>query len=156
VLIATVSCHGLRPPNHLYVILLYDNRTGVDQCLWLSLVVCRIGYLSTRFLGESLVYILRENRGRTEELTGYWVIRSGLVCLLASILTTPSHRPFPPSPYQRRRCRVYSQGRKKNARKPGSASLRAFNGAPYPTALLTFLTMTPRCLPPSGVPRCLL
>jgi hypothetical protein len=33
VLIATVSCHGLRPPNHLYVILLYDNRTGVDQCL---------------------------------------------------------------------------------------------------------------------------
>ncbi|EWM20064.1 hypothetical protein Naga_101988g2 [Nannochloropsis gaditana] len=39
VLIATVSCHGLRPPNHLYVILSYDNRTGVDQCLWLSLVV---------------------------------------------------------------------------------------------------------------------
>jgi len=38
VLIATVSCHGLRPPNHLYVILLYDNRTGVDQCLWLSLI----------------------------------------------------------------------------------------------------------------------
>ncbi|EWM20235.1 hypothetical protein Naga_100533g7 [Nannochloropsis gaditana] len=38
VLIAIVSCHGLRPPNHLYVILLYDNRTGVDQCLWLSLI----------------------------------------------------------------------------------------------------------------------
>ncbi|EWM20025.1 putative polyprotein [Nannochloropsis gaditana] len=54
VLIATVSCHGLRPPNHLYVILSYDNRTGVDQCLWLSLVVGRIGYLSTRFLGESI------------------------------------------------------------------------------------------------------
>ena len=53
-LIATVSCHGLRPPNHLYVILSYDNRTGVDQCLWLSLVVGRIGYLSTRFLGESI------------------------------------------------------------------------------------------------------
>jgi len=52
VLIAAVSCHGLRPPNHLYVILLYDNRTGVDQCLWLSLVV--FGYLSTRFLGESI------------------------------------------------------------------------------------------------------
>ncbi|EWM20211.1 hypothetical protein Naga_100925g1 [Nannochloropsis gaditana] len=84
VLIATVSCHGLRPPNHFYVILLYDNRTGVDQCLWLSLVICRIGHLSTRFLGESLVYILRENSGRTEELTGYWVIRSGLVCLFAS------------------------------------------------------------------------
>ena len=81
VLIAIVSCHTLRPPNHLYVILLYDNRTGVDQCLWLSLVVfgclwlslvifgClwlslavgRIGYLSARFLGESLVHILREN-----------------------------------------------------------------------------------------------
>ncbi|EWM20838.1 hypothetical protein Naga_100497g2 [Nannochloropsis gaditana] len=88
VLIATVSCHGLRPPNrppnHLYVILLYDNRTGVDQCLWLSLVVDRIGYLSTRFLGESLVYILRENRGRTEELTGYWVIHSG-ICLFIRI-----------------------------------------------------------------------
>src|SRR6056297_500260 len=78
VLIATVSCHSLRPPNHLYVILSYDNRTGVDQCLWLSLVVGRIGYLSTRFLGESLVYILRENSGRTEELTGYWVIHSGM------------------------------------------------------------------------------
>ncbi|EWM24806.1 hypothetical protein Naga_100628g5 [Nannochloropsis gaditana] len=38
-LIANVSCHGLRPPNHLYVILLYDNRTGVDQCLWLSVVL---------------------------------------------------------------------------------------------------------------------
>ena len=72
-LIATVSCHGLRPPNHLYVILLYDNRTGVDQCLWLSSVVCHIGCLSTRFLGESLVYILRENSGRTEVSTGYWV-----------------------------------------------------------------------------------
>ncbi|EWM20349.1 hypothetical protein Naga_100252g1 [Nannochloropsis gaditana] len=39
VLIATVSCHSLRPPNHLYVILSYDNRTGVDQCLWLSIVL---------------------------------------------------------------------------------------------------------------------
>ena len=39
VVIACMSCHGLRPPNHLYVILLYDNRTGVDQCLKLSLVV---------------------------------------------------------------------------------------------------------------------
>src|SRR6056297_1033449 len=78
VLIATVSCHTLRPPNHLYVISSYDNRTGVDQCLWLSLVVGRIGYLSTRFLGESLVYILRENSGRTEESTGYWVIHSGI------------------------------------------------------------------------------
>jgi hypothetical protein len=38
VLLAIVSCHGLHPPNHLYVILLYDNRTGVDQCLWLSLI----------------------------------------------------------------------------------------------------------------------
>jgi hypothetical protein len=73
VLIASVSCHGLRPPNHLCVLLLYDKRTGVDQCLWLSLVVDRIGYLSTRFLGESLVSILRENSGRTEELIGYWV-----------------------------------------------------------------------------------
>jgi hypothetical protein len=72
VLFATVSCHGLRPPNHLYVILLYDNRTGVDQCLWLSLVICRIGYLSARFLGESLVYILRENSSRTEELN--WIL----------------------------------------------------------------------------------
>ena len=39
VLIATVSCNTLRPPNHLYVISLYDNRTGVDQCLWLSIVL---------------------------------------------------------------------------------------------------------------------
>ncbi|EWM20260.1 hypothetical protein Naga_100167g1 [Nannochloropsis gaditana] len=39
VLIATVSCHSLRPPHHLYVILPYDNRTGVDQCLWLSIVL---------------------------------------------------------------------------------------------------------------------
>ena len=81
-LIATVSCHGLRPPNHLYVILLYDNRTGVDQCLWLSGRLS--GYLSTRFLGESLVYILRENSGRTEELIAYWVTRGVLVCLFAS------------------------------------------------------------------------
>jgi len=36
-----------------------NNRTGVDQCLWLSLIV--FGYLSARFLGESLVHILREN-----------------------------------------------------------------------------------------------
>jgi len=32
----------------LYVILLYDNRTGVDQSIWLS-----FGYLRRRFLGES-------------------------------------------------------------------------------------------------------
>ena len=37
-----------------------------------SLVVDRIGYLSTRFLAESLVYILRENSGRTEELN--WIL----------------------------------------------------------------------------------
>jgi hypothetical protein len=43
-----------------------------------SLVVDRIGHLSARFLGESLVYILRENSGRTEELIGYWVIRCGI------------------------------------------------------------------------------
>ena len=29
-----------------------------------------------RFLGESLVYILRENSNCTEESTGYWVIHS--------------------------------------------------------------------------------
>jgi hypothetical protein len=51
VLITIVSCHGWRPPNHLYVILLYDNRTDVDQCLWLSFDC--LGSLSTRFLGES-------------------------------------------------------------------------------------------------------
>ncbi|EWM24808.1 hypothetical protein Naga_100628g2 [Nannochloropsis gaditana] len=87
VLIATVSCHGLRPPNHC--MLYYRTTTGLAStsvfgCLWLSLVVGRIGYLSTRFLGESLVYILRENRGRTEELTGYWVIHSG-ICLFIRI-----------------------------------------------------------------------
>jgi hypothetical protein len=38
-----------------------------------SLVVDRIGYLSTRFLGESLVDILREKSDRTEESIGYWV-----------------------------------------------------------------------------------
>jgi len=37
-----------------------------------TLVIDRIGYLSARFLGESLVYILRENSGRTEELIRYW------------------------------------------------------------------------------------
>jgi hypothetical protein len=36
VVIASVSCHGLRPPNHFVYISLYDNRTGVDQCIWLS------------------------------------------------------------------------------------------------------------------------
>jgi hypothetical protein len=55
-----------------------------------SLVVDRIGYLSTRFLGESLVYILRENSGRTEELIGYWVIRGVLVCLFASRIPSDS------------------------------------------------------------------
>jgi hypothetical protein len=34
-----------------------------------------VGYLRTRFLDESLIYILRENSGRTEELIGYWVIQ---------------------------------------------------------------------------------
>src|SRR6056297_4361121 len=86
VLIATVSCHSLRPPNHLYVILSYDNRTGVDQCHWLSLVVGRIGYLSTRFLGESMVHILRENSGRTEASIGYWVIRCGISLFIRIIL----------------------------------------------------------------------
>ena len=38
----------------------------------MTLVIDRIGYLSARFLGESLVYILRENSGRTEELIRYW------------------------------------------------------------------------------------
>jgi hypothetical protein len=37
-----------------------------------SLVVDRTGYLSARFLGESLVYILRENSSRTEELN--WIL----------------------------------------------------------------------------------
>jgi hypothetical protein len=81
VLIATVSCHGLRPPNHLYVILLYDNRTGVDQCLCLSVVLV---ILVRDSWVNRLVYILRENSGRTEESIGYWVIRSFLVCLYAS------------------------------------------------------------------------
>jgi hypothetical protein len=81
VLIATVSCHGLRPPNHFIgyiVIRQQDWRRSV------SLVVDRIGYLSARFLGESLVYILREKSGRTEESIGYWVTRGALVCLFAS------------------------------------------------------------------------
>jgi hypothetical protein len=53
VLIAIVSCHGLRPPNHFMcpsVIRQQDWRRPV------SLVV--FAYLSTRFLGQSLVYIL--------------------------------------------------------------------------------------------------
>src|SRR6056297_2990486 len=75
VLIATVSCHTLRPPNHLYVISSYDNRTGVDQCLWLSVVLVILVHDSWV---NRLVYILRENSNCTEESTGYWVIHSGI------------------------------------------------------------------------------
>ncbi|EWM20476.1 hypothetical protein Naga_101444g2 [Nannochloropsis gaditana] len=90
VLIATVSCHGLRPPNHLYVILSYDNRTGVDQCLWLSLVV--FGWLWL-----ALVILVRDSwvnhwstfsgrtSGRTEEAIEYWVIHRG-ICLFIRIM----------------------------------------------------------------------
>jgi len=56
--------------------------TTTGLALTCVLVICRIGYLSTRFLGESLVYILRENSGRTEEITGYWVIRCGITLFI--------------------------------------------------------------------------
>jgi hypothetical protein len=67
VLISIVACHALRPPHHFVCYII------VRQQDWrrpVSLVV--FGYLRTRFLGESLVYILRENSGRTEESIGYW------------------------------------------------------------------------------------
>jgi len=69
VLFATVSCYCLRPPNHLCVLLLYDNRTGVDQCIWLSVVLV---ILVQDSWVNRLVYILRENSGRTEELN--WIL----------------------------------------------------------------------------------
>jgi len=87
-----MSC--LRPPNHFvcYIILRQqDWRRPVSlvvfDYLW------SVGYLSTRFLDESLVYILRENSGRTEELIGYWVLRNILVCLFASPMNILASRP---------------------------------------------------------------
>jgi hypothetical protein len=69
VLFAIVSCHGLRPPNHLYVISLYDNRTGVDQCLCLYVVLVIL--VQDSWLNR-LVYIPRENISCTEELN--WIL----------------------------------------------------------------------------------
>ena len=80
-LIATVSCHGLRPPNHLYVILLYDNRTGVDQCLWLSVVLVIL--VRDSWVNRWSTFSGRTS-GRTEEAIGYWVIHSG-ICLFIRI-----------------------------------------------------------------------
>ncbi|EWM20688.1 hypothetical protein Naga_100433g3 [Nannochloropsis gaditana] len=49
--------------------------TGVDQCLWLSVVLVILVHDSWV---NRLVYILRENSNCTEESTGYWVIHSGI------------------------------------------------------------------------------
>ncbi|EWM20389.1 hypothetical protein Naga_100417g6 [Nannochloropsis gaditana] len=54
----------------LYVILLYDNRTGVDQCLQLSVVL--VVLVQDSWLNR-LGYILRKNSNCTEELIGYWI-----------------------------------------------------------------------------------
>jgi hypothetical protein len=53
----------------LYDIFLYDNRTGVDQCLWLSVVLVIL--VQDSWLNR-LVYILRENISCTEELN--WIL----------------------------------------------------------------------------------
>jgi len=70
VLIAIVSCHGLRPPYHFVCYL------TIKQQDWrrpLSLVVfdCILVILARDSWVNRLVYILREKSGDTEVLIGY-------------------------------------------------------------------------------------
>jgi len=66
---------------HLIICMLYCYTTtglastSVFGCLWLSVVLV---ILVRDSWVNRLVYILRENSNRTEESTGYWVIRCGI------------------------------------------------------------------------------
>src|SRR6056297_1072647 len=88
VLIATVSCHSLRPPNHLYVILSYDNRTGVDQCLWLSVVLVilvRDSWMNHWSTFSGRIVVVLKNQ------LDIGLSTVALVCLFASIVQEEPH-----------------------------------------------------------------
>jgi len=68
VLIAVVSCHGLRPPNHFGTYLMIRQQ---DWRRPVSLVVCRIVILVRDSWVNHFVSILRNNINCTEELN--WI-----------------------------------------------------------------------------------